>query len=60
MAEGRGACDRGRVDELVTLVTATPSMRLYELAAELSQRAGFKVSEQMVSRALRSRGIGKR
>jgi len=48
------------VDELVALVTATPSLRLYELAAEMTQRAGFKVSEQMVSRALRSRGVGKR
>jgi transposase len=48
------------VDELVSMVTATPSLRLYELAAEMTRRGGFNVSEQMVRRALRARGIGKR
>lgn len=48
------------VDELVALVTATPSLRLHEVAAEMSRRAGFEVTERMVSRALRARGIGKR
>ena len=39
------------VDELVAVVTATPSLRLYHLAAEMTKRAGYAVSEQMVRTA---------
>lgn len=48
------------IDELVALVAATPTLRLYELATEMTGRASVRVGEQMVRRALRSRGIGKR
>jgi putative transposase len=48
------------VDQLVELATSQPTLRLYELAAEMSRRAGQMVSEATVGRALRSRNIGKR
>jgi putative transposase len=48
------------VDTLVALVVATPSLRLRDLAKEMTTLAGTKVSEQTVRRALHSRGIGKR
>lgn len=48
------------VDELVALVTGTPTLRLYDVAAEMTRRAGFPVSHYVVRRALHSRGIGKR
>lgn len=47
-------------DEAVAMVLAEPTLRLYEVAARMSERAGFTVGEGVVRRALRKRGIGKR
>lgn len=59
---------RGRTPKLsaelreaaVAMVLEQPSLRLYEVAARIGERAGFTVSEDTVRRALRARGIGKR
>lgn len=47
-------------DEVVSMVIAEPALRLHEVAARVSERAGYDVSTSTVRRALRSRGIGKR
>jgi putative transposase len=44
----------------VDLVLADPAMRLYEVAATISQRAGSRVSEHTIRRCLRAAGVGKR
>jgi transposase len=56
---GRRLSDEMR-DELVAMVLAEPSLRLYEVTARISERAGFPVCERTVRRALKARGIGKR
>ena len=46
--------------EVVRMVLAEPSMRLYEVAERISEQAGFSVSSSTVRRCLRAAGIGKR
>lgn len=52
--------DPGQQQRAVELVCEEPSLRLFEIAARMSEIVGFPVGEGSVRRALRRAGMGKR